>query len=99
VGPIYSNILAAILKPVTEAGVFLISPNAGTSSFAGKDCNPSLFVVSYQNDQNAEAMGKYAQDAGIKKVFLIAPNYQAGRDEVAGFRRSIWPIPTRPTAI
>jgi branched-chain amino acid transport system substrate-binding protein len=87
VGPVFSNILAAILKPVTEGGAFLISPNAGTSSFAGKDCNPNLFVVSYQNDQNAEAMGKYAQDTGLKKVFLIAPNYQAGKDELAGFKR------------
>jgi branched-chain amino acid transport system substrate-binding protein len=87
VGPIFSNILAAILKPVTESGTFMISPNAGTSSFAGKDCNPNLFVVSYQNDQNAEAMGKYAQDSGLKKVFLMAPNYQAGKDEVAGFKR------------
>jgi branched-chain amino acid transport system substrate-binding protein len=87
VGPVFSNILAAILKPVTEGGAFMVSPNAGTSSFAGKDCNPNLFVVSYQNDQNAEAMGKYAQDLGLKKVFLMAPNYQAGKDEIAGFKR------------
>jgi branched-chain amino acid transport system substrate-binding protein len=87
VGPVFSNVLAAILKPVTESGTFMISPNAGTSSFAGKDCNPNLFVVSYQNDQNAETMGKYAQDSGLKKVFLMAPNYQAGKDELAGFKR------------
>src|SRR5262245_16077302 len=86
-GPVFSNILAAILKPATEGGAFLISPNAGTSSFAGKDCNPNLFVVSYQNDQNAETMGKYAQDSGLKKVYLMAPNYQAGKDEIAGFKR------------
>ncbi len=87
VGPVFSNILGAIIKPATEGGAFMISPNAGTSSFAGKDCNPNLFVVSYQNDQNAEAMGKYAQDSGLKKVFLMAPNYQAGKDEIAGFKR------------
>jgi branched-chain amino acid transport system substrate-binding protein len=52
VGPIFSNILQAILKPATDGGAFLISPNAGTSNFAGKECNPNLFVVSYQNDQN-----------------------------------------------
>jgi branched-chain amino acid transport system substrate-binding protein len=86
VGPVFSNILAAIIKPATEGGAFMISPNAGTSSFAGKDCNPNLFVVSYQNDQNAEAMGKYAQDSGLKKVFLMAPNYQAGKDALAGFK-------------
>ena len=58
VGPVFSNILAAILKPVTESGTFMISPNAGTSSFAGKDCNPNLFVTSYQNDQNARDDGQ-----------------------------------------
>jgi branched-chain amino acid transport system substrate-binding protein len=61
VGPIFSNILAAIVKPVTEANVFLISPNAGTSSFAGKNCNPNLFVTSYQNDQVHEVLGQCAR--------------------------------------
>jgi branched-chain amino acid transport system substrate-binding protein len=88
VGPIFSNILAAILKPVTDSGTILISPNAGTSSFAGKDCNPNLFVTSYQNDQIHEVEGKYAQDNGLKKVLLIAPNYQAGKDAMNGFKHS-----------
>ena len=88
VGPIFSNILGAILKPVTDSGTILISPNAGTSSFAGKDCNANLFVTSYQNDQVHETEGKYAQDNGIKKVFLIAPNYQAGKDSMNGFKHS-----------
>ncbi len=87
VGPIFSNMLIAVMKPVTDAGVILISPNAGTSNFAGKECNPNFFVTSYQNDQNHEVMGKYAQDAGMKKVFLMAPNYQAGKDAIAGFKR------------
>src|SRR5882672_1548996 len=86
VGPIFSNILGAILKPVTEGGTILISPNAGTSNFAGKDCNPNFFVTSYQNDQVFGVSGKHAQDTGIKKVFLMAPNYQAGKDALAGFK-------------
>ena len=87
VGPIFSNILQAILKPATDGGAILISPNAGTSNFAGKECNPNLFVTSYQNDQNHEVLGKYAQDKGMKKVFIMAPNYQAGKDALAGFKR------------
>ena len=75
------------MKPVTDAGVILISPNAGTSNFAGKECNPNFFVTSYQNDQVHEVLGKYAQDTGIKKAFLMAPNYQAGKDALAGFKR------------
>jgi branched-chain amino acid transport system substrate-binding protein len=86
VGPIFSNILQAIAKPVTEANVILISPNAGTSNFAGKDCNQNLFVVSYQNDQVHEVLGQHAQDSGYKKVVIVVPNYQAGKDAAAGFK-------------
>ena len=86
VGPIFSNVLQAIMKPTVDGGAILISPNAGTSSFAGKDCNPNLFVTSYQNDQVHEVLGKYAQDSGIKKAFIMAPNYQAGKDSLAGFK-------------
>src|SRR5213595_3133057 len=87
IGPIFSNILQAILKPVTDGGAILISPNAGTSNFAGKECNANFFVTSYQNDQVHEVLGKYAQDKGIKKAFIMAPNYQAGKDSLAGFKR------------
>lgn len=87
VGPIFSNVAAAIHKPITEAGTILISPNAGPSVFAGRQCNPNFFSVAYQNDQNHEVLGKVAQDRGYKKVYLLAPNYQAGKDALAGFKR------------
>jgi branched-chain amino acid transport system substrate-binding protein len=86
VGPIFSNILLAIHKPVTENKTFLISPNAGPSSYAGKDCSPFFYVTSYQNDQVHRILGKVAQDRGYKKMYLMVPNYQAGRDSVAGFK-------------
>ena len=87
VGPVFSNVLQAIHKPVTDTKTFLISPNAGTSNFAGKQCNSNFFVTSYQNDQVHQVLGKYAQDKGYKKVFLMAPNYQAGKDSLVGFKR------------
>lgn len=87
VGPVFSNILQAIGKPVTDSKAFLISPNAGTSSYAGKQCHQNLFVTSYQNDQNHEVLGKYAETKGFKRVMLLAPNYQAGKDSLAGFKR------------
>jgi branched-chain amino acid transport system substrate-binding protein len=87
VGPIFSNVLQAIHKPVTDAGTILVSPNAGTSTFAGKGCNPNFFVTSYQNDQVHEVLGKVAQDRGYRRVYLLTPNYQAGKDAMAGFKR------------
>ncbi len=87
VGPIFSNVLLAIHKPVIDSGTILISANAGPSSFAGKECHPNFFVTSYQNDQVHEVLGKVAQNRGYKRVYLLAPNYQAGRDSMAGFKR------------
>src|ERR1044072_4102272 len=86
VGPIFSNILQAIHKPVTDTKTFLISPNAGPSSYAGKNCSPFFYVTSYQNDQVHQILGKVAQDRGYKRVYLMVPNYKAGRDSVAGFK-------------
>lgn len=86
VGPVFSNVLQAIHKPVVDSNAILISPNAGTSNFAGKQCNSNFFVTSYQNDQVHAVLGKYAQDKGYKRVFLMAPNYQAGKDSLAGFK-------------
>jgi len=87
VGTIFSNMLAAVFKPIIKSNTFLISPNAGPSTFAGKNCNPLFFVTSFQNDQNFEILGKHAEQQGFKSVFLLAPNYQAGKDAVNGFKR------------
>lgn len=87
VGPISSSILGSIFKPVVESNAFLISTNSGPSTYAGASCSKNLFVTSYQNDQIYEVLGKAAQDRGYKKVVALVPNYQAGKDAVAGFKR------------
>lgn len=87
VGTVFSNVLGAIFKPVVKSETFLISPNAGPSTLAGKNCSPYFFSTSYQNNQNFEVLGQHAQDSGIKKVFMLAPNYQAGRDAMEGFKK------------
>lgn len=86
-GIVFSNVMMAIAKPVNDAGVFLVSANAGPSPLAGEGCLPNLFTVSWQNDQTHEAMGKYLQDKGIKRLYLMAPNYQAGKDGLEGVKR------------
>ena len=88
VGPTFSNILMAIAKPVTDAQTILISPNPGPSPLAGKGCNPWFLSTSYQNELPSSVLGKYVTDKGLKKVFILAPNYQAGKDMVGGFKRN-----------
>jgi len=88
VGPIFSNILVAIHKPVIDAGKILISTNAGASNFAGAACSPNFFVTSYQNDQIFEAVGQASNKLGYKRVYVLVPNYPAGKDAIAGFKRT-----------
>ena len=88
VGPIFSNILVAIHKPVIDAGKILISTNAGTSNFAGAGCNANFFVTSYQNDQIFEAVGAASNKLGYKRVYILVPNYPAGKDAISGFKRT-----------
>jgi branched-chain amino acid transport system substrate-binding protein len=86
VGYIWSNVLLASAKPVTDAKTFLISSNAGPSQMAGELCSEYFFSTSWQNDQTPMAMGEYMNQKGVKSVYLIGPNYAAGRDMLAGVR-------------
>lgn len=86
-GIVFSNILLTVAKPVFDSQTFFISANAGPSQLAGKDCNPYFFNVAWQNDNVAEAMGKWASDDGMKTVVTVAPNYPGGKDAVNGFKR------------
>lgn len=87
VGLSFSNVLMGSLPRIAESGVVAIATNAGPSPVAGTQCKANLFSMAWQNDGAAEAIGKFAQDRGIKRVYLMAPNYQAGKDMLAGFKR------------
>src|SRR5579871_224039 len=86
VGYNWSNVLLASLKPAVDSKTFLIVINAGPSQLAGELCSPYVFSTSWQNDQAPAAMGRYMSQTGIKSVFLIGPNYAAGKDRLAGFK-------------
>jgi branched-chain amino acid transport system substrate-binding protein len=83
----FSNIMLTVHKYLTDNEVFLIGSNAGPSQIAGAQCSPYQFITSWQGDQAAEVIGQYATEKGYKKVFVLAPNYQAGKDIVTGFKR------------
>jgi branched-chain amino acid transport system substrate-binding protein len=85
-GYIWSNVLLASLKTAVDSQTFLISANAGPSQLAGELCSPYVFSTSWQNDQTPQAMGVYMNQKGVKSVFLIGPNYAAGKDMLAGVK-------------
>ncbi len=83
-GYIWSNVLLASVKPAFDSKTFLISANAGPHQLAGEGCSPYFFSTSWQNDQTPQAMGHYMNQKGVKSVFLIGPNYAAGKDMLQG---------------
>ncbi len=87
-GFIWSHVLMASRKTVLDAGTFLISSNAGPSPIAGKLCNKNFFSTSWQNDQTPMAMGEVLNQQGVKSIYIMAPNYAAGKNMAAGVERT-----------
>ena len=83
-GYIWSHVLLASAKSVLDADKFLISANAGPSQMAGKRCHKNFFSTSWQNDQTPMAMGEYLNQVGVKSIYVMAPNYAAGKDMARG---------------
>jgi len=86
-GIVFSNVMLAVAPAIFQNQTFYVSSNAGPSALAGEQCSPFYFNVAWQNDNLHEAMGKHVQDKGFRNVYVIAPNYPAGKDAIAGFRR------------
>lgn len=87
-GIIYTNIVEATVPEILEGGAFYLSANTSPANFAGKGCNKNYFVVGQQNDSQNFAAGEIANHLGFKRMILLAPNYQAGKDAVSAFTRA-----------
>ncbi len=87
-GYIWSHVLMASANTVLKSGKILISANAGPSPLAGSKCHKNFFNISWQNDQTTMAMGEVLNSRGIKSLYVMAPNYAAGKNMVAGVERT-----------
>ncbi len=83
-GYIWSNVVLASAKPIVDSKTFLVIANAGASELAGKQCSPYIFSTAWTNDQNPRAVGEYMNKKGVKTVYLIGPNYAAGKENLGG---------------
>ena len=86
-GIVFSNVAMAVVPKIVKDDVFYISPNAGPSALAGKGCHKNYFNAAWQNDNLHEVMGQHVNDAGYASAYILAPNYPAGKDALAGFKR------------
>ena len=87
-GIIWSNVMMAVVPVVTGAGKVMVGTNAGASPLAGAQCNEAFFSTSWNNDESPEAMGQFLQEQKVNDLYVLAPNYQAGKDMVAGLKRT-----------
>ncbi|MDR5903148.1 ABC transporter substrate-binding protein [Halomonas icarae] len=85
-GIIWSNLAMAVVPSVVRQGTFYLSPNAGPSALAGRMCHENYFNVAYQNDNLHGAMGAWMKEQGYERPLIMAPNYPAGTDALAGFK-------------
>lgn len=86
-GLTFSNILMALQVKIAATDVPFVGSVAGPSATAGKLCKPNLFIMSWQSDAPAEAVGKYLTDKGITRVSTLTPNFVGGKDKISGFKR------------
>jgi len=86
-GVVFANVAFAAVPEILDGDAIYISANTASSTFAGKECNPNYFVSSWQDDSQGESAGALAQSLAYKKAFLIAPNYQAGKETMVAFKR------------
>jgi branched-chain amino acid transport system substrate-binding protein len=86
-GIVFSNVLGAVAPDVLDGGGIYVSPNAGPSNFAGRECHRNFFAVAWQNDSLHESAGRSATELGYTRAFILSPNYQAGQDALNGFKR------------
>ena len=55
---------------------------------AGKRCHKNFFNIAWQNDQTPMALGEVLNQNGIKTLYIMSPNYAAGKNMAAGVERT-----------
>ena len=87
VGVVSSGVLGAIRDFVHGSKTPLIVANAGNDHMTGAKCSPYLIRVSFSNGQINRPMGPWLAGQGIKKVYVMAPDYAAGHQMIESFKK------------
>ncbi len=82
-----SNEVLAAIKPITDAKIFFIGANGGPAQAAGEGCSPYYFNASFQNEQITEGIGAYMTQKGVKKLYLLGMDYEAGHEHSNAARK------------
>ena len=93
VGLSASNELVAGVKPIVDAKILFVGMNGGFAVNAGEQFNPYYFNSSFQNAQLTTGMGAFMTKQGVKKLYLIGADFEAGYEHTdaakTGFKGEI----------
>ncbi|HEY0509987.1 MAG TPA: ABC transporter substrate-binding protein, partial [Blastococcus sp.] len=85
VGIVNSATALGVAEQVTEAETPLLIANAGAGPITKDAGSPYVWRTSFTNAQIAAAMGEHLAEEGVGPVYVMAPDYAAGQEVVAGF--------------
>jgi branched-chain amino acid transport system substrate-binding protein len=86
-GTVFGQVILAAGPSAYAAKTPFVATVAGPSDLAGAGCNRFFFTMGYQSDNPHEMMGKYLTAQNRKNVYVVVPNFPAGKDAVAGLKR------------
>jgi len=87
-GPVHSGILMGMRDKVHSSKTILIVSNAGADAISRERCSRWIFRASFSNWQPCQPMGTWVAKNISKEAFLMAPNYQAGKDMMNAFKET-----------
>src|SRR6266700_398716 len=90
-GPVHSGILMGMRDKVHNSKTILIVSNAGADAISRERCSTGIFRTSFSNWQPNQPMGEWVAKHVSKDVFIAAPNYQAGKDQLGAFKETFVP--------
>src|SRR5690349_5262194 len=90
-GPVHSGILMGMRDKVHNSKTILIVSNAGADAISRERCSKWIFRTSFSNWQPNHPMGEWVAKHVAKDVFIAAPNYQAGKDQLGAFKETFAP--------
>jgi branched-chain amino acid transport system substrate-binding protein len=90
-GPVHSGILMGMRDKVHNSKTVLIVSNAGADAISRERCSKWIFRTSFSNWQPNQPMGAWVAKNVSKDVFIMAPNYQAGKDQLGAFKETFVP--------
>lgn len=90
-GPVHSGILMGMRDKVHNSKTILIVSNAGADAISRERCSKWIFRTSFSNWQPNQPMGGWVAKNVAKEVFITAPNYQAGKDQLNAFKETFVP--------